>query len=285
MLLRQAERWMSENALGEFLRARRGRLTPEAAGLPALGPRRVPGLRREELAVIAGVSSPYYARLEQGRDRHPSPQVLAALGRALGLDAQAFAYMQRLARAEAATRPWPATVETVPPGLAQMIAAWVDQPAVLIGRYRDVLAANPLAQTLNPGFVPGRNLLQHTFLDPEGRRYYLDWEDIAAGAVAGLRAANAEATDDRRLQQLVDELARASGDFRRLWATHDARVRTSGSKRYDNPFVGQITLDYESLSVDAEPGETLFLFHAAPGSPDAASLQVLAGIAGRGEPA
>ena len=182
--------------------------------------------------------------------------------------------------AQAGARPPAPSDERISPGLGQLLAGWVDQPAVVIGRYRDVLAANELAQVLNPGFVPGRNLLHHTFLDPEGREYYLDWHDVAAGAVAGLRASAGSSVDDPRLTELVGELSLKSDDFRRLWADYDVRSRISGRKRYNNPFVGLITLDFETFTVNASPGQTLFVFYAAPGTPDAASLRLLARIAG-----
>jgi transcriptional regulator with XRE-family HTH domain len=268
-----------DNALGEFLRARRELLDPEAAGIPDFGRRRVPGLRREELAILAGVSSPYYTRLEQGRDRHPSPQILEAIGRALGLDQQAMAHLHRLAQAPSSPRkPQPGT-EEVAAGLRLLLDSWTEQPSVIIGRYRDVLAANRLAQVLNPGFVPGRNLLRHVFLDPEGREYYLDWEEIAEGAVAGLRASAGAEPDDPHLIGLVGELSVKSEDFRQMWARHDVRARTSGRKRYNNPFIGLITLNYETFTVNAEPGQTMFVFRAEPGSSDEHSLLLLAQIA------
>jgi transcriptional regulator with XRE-family HTH domain len=181
--------------------------------------------------MLAGVSGPYYTRLEQGRDRHPSPQILDAIGRALRLDEQASAHLHRLAQASSPPRKPPPAAEEVPPGLLRLLDGWTRQPAVIIGRYRDVLAANRVAQTLNPGFVPGRNLLRHVFLDPEGREYYLDWADIAEGAVAGLRASAGAEPDDPRLAELVGELSVKSDDFRQLWARHDVRVRVSGRKR------------------------------------------------------
>jgi transcriptional regulator with XRE-family HTH domain len=270
-----------DNALGEFLRARRELLDPARTGLPDFGRRRVPGLRREELALLAGVSSPYYTRLEQGRDRHPSPQILDAIGRALGLDEQALAHLHRLAQFAAAPPPSPARTEPeeVSAALRRLLDSWTDRPAVIIGRYRDVLAANPLAQVLNPGFVPGRNLLHHTFLDPEGRHFYLDWDEIAEGAVAGLRASAGTEPDTSRLAELVGELSVRSEDFRQLWARHDVRARISGRKRYHNPFVGLITVGYETFTVNADPGQTLFVFHTEPGGPDEQSLAQLAKIA------
>jgi len=268
-----------DNALGEFLRARRELLDPEAAGIPDFGRRRVPGLRREELAILAGVSSPYYARLEQGRDRHPSPPILEAIGRALGLDEQAMAHLHRLAQAPSLPRKPLPGAERVPAGLRLLLDSWTQQPAVIVGRYRDVLAANRLAQVLNPGFVPGRNLLRHVFLDPEGREYYLDWEEIAEGAVAGLRASAGAEPDDPQLTGLVGELSVKSEDFRQMWARHDVRARISGRKRYNNPFIGLITLDYETFTVNADPGQTMFVFRAEPGSSDEHSLLLLAQIA------
>ena len=273
-----------DNALGEFLRARRELLDPGKAGVPDFGRRRAPGLRREELATLAGVSSPYYARLEQGRDRHPSPQILEAIGRALGLDEQAMAHLHRLAQAHPLSQSPPPRAEEVADGLRFLLDTWTAQPAVVIGRYRDVLAANRIAQVLNPGFVPGRNLLRHVFLDPEGRQYYLDWAEIAEGAVAGLRASAGAGPDDPRLTGLVGELSLKSEDFRQMWARHDVRARISGRKRYNNPFIGLITLDYETFTVNADPGQTMFVFRADPGSSDEHALLLLAEIAAGSQP-
>jgi transcriptional regulator with XRE-family HTH domain len=268
-----------DNALGEFLRARRELLDPAKSGVPDFGRRRVPGLRREELALLAGVSSPYYTRLEQGRDRHPSPQILDAIGRALRLDQQAMAHLHRLARAQSSPPKPPSRVEEVPAGLRRLLDSWTEQPAVIVGRYRDVLAANRLAQVLNPGFVPGRNLLRHVFLDPGGRECYLDWEEVAEGGVAGLRASAGAEADDPLLTGLVGELSVKSEEFRQMWARHDVRARISGRKRFNNPFIGPITLDYETFTVNADPGQTMFVFRAEPDSSDESSLLLLAGIA------
>ena len=273
-----------DNALGEFLQARREQLDPGPAGLPDLGRRRVPGLRREELALLAGVSSPYYTRLEPGRDRHPSPPVIDAIGRALGLDEQALAHLHRLAQAASVPPRSSSRAEEIPAGLRQLLDSWSEQPAVVVGRYRDVLAASRLAQVLNPGFVPGRNLLRHVFLDPEGREFYLDWQEVAEGAVAGLRASAGAEPDDPRLAGLVGELSVKSEDFRQLWARHDVRARISGRKRYSNPFIGLIAVDYETFTVNADPGQTLFVFHAEPGSADEKSLLRLRHIAVVHEP-
>ena len=277
---------MSEdNALGEFLRARRALLDPAQFVLPPdTSVRRVAGLRRDEVAFLAGVSSHYYARLEQGRDRHPSHAVLLALARVLDLDVAAVELLQRLALPNPERRRRRAARETVSPRLARLLAGWPDTPAVIIGRYRDVLAANELAQLVNPGFTPGRNLLHDTFLDPAARTTYLDWDEIAAGAVAGVRASAGDDPDNPRLRDLVGELSLKSEEFRRLWARHDVRQRDSGEKRYDSPFAGEITLQYETFAVLAAPGQTLFAFHADSGSSHEQTLHLLRSMVPAGSP-
>ena len=271
---------MSEdNALGEFLRARRQLLDPAAFALPPdNAARRVTGLRREEVAFLAGVSSHYYARLEQGRDRHPSDVVLRALAQVFDLDESAIELLHRLAQPKPERQRRRAARETVSPRLAKLLAAWPQHPAVLIGRYRDVLAANDLAQLINPGFTPGRNLLRDTFLDPGARTTYLDWDDIAVGAVAGVRASAGDDPNDPRLRDLVGGLSLKSQEFRQLWARHDVRERGSGQKRYDTALAGAITLRYETFTVVAAPGQTLFIFHADPGGTDEQTLRLLTSI-------
>lgn len=244
---------------------------------PDTGVRRVTGLRRDEVAFLAGVSSHYYARLEQGRDRRPSDGVLGALARVLDLDVAAVDLLRRLVQ-PAPVRRRRADRETVSPRLAGLLAVGPDHPAVIIGRYRDVLAANDLAQLVNPGFTPGRNLLRDTFLDPAARTTYLDWDDIAAGAVAGVRASAGDDPDDPRLRDLVGELSLKSEEFRRLWARHDVRERASGQKRYDTALAGPITLQYETFAVIASPGQTLFIFYADPASVDEQTLRLLSSM-------
>ncbi|MCO5995733.1 helix-turn-helix domain-containing protein [Actinoallomurus rhizosphaericola] len=269
----------SDNPLGDFLRARRELIDPADLDLPDYGRRRVKGLRREELALLAGVSSHYYARLEQGRDRHPSDHVLDALARVLGLNDEAAGHLRRLAQPVPPRRRRSRRVEKIRPGLTHLLHLWAGQPAVVVGRYRDVLAATDLAQVVNSGFIPGRNLLRHTFLDPEAREIYLDWEQIAEGAVAGLRASAGTELDDPRLTDLVGELSLKSEDFRHMWARHDVHERTRGAKRFNTPFVGEITLDYESFSVNGACGQTLFVFFSQPDSVNEQALTLLAGIA------
>ena len=274
---RRAER---ANPLGEFLRARRHLLDPAELGLPDHGRRRTPGLRREELAFLAGVSPHYYARLEQGRDRNPSAPVLDALAGVLRLDGDARAHLRQLAQPSAPRRKYVPRPERVRPGLEQLLARWSAQPAVIIGRHRDVLAANALAIAVHDGFTPGRNLLRDVFLDDGARETYLDWNEVAEGAVAGVRAAVGNELDNPRLVELIGELSLKSHEFRAMWARHDVRERTSGTKRYRNPLVGPIDLQYQTFSVTGTIGQTLFLFSAEPGSADEQSLRLLAAITG-----
>ncbi len=264
-----------DNALGDFLRARRRLVDPADLELPEGGRRRAPGLRREELAFLAGVSGHYYARLEQGRDRHRSAAVLDALARVLGLDEEATRHLHRLAdppppRRRRARRP-----ELARPSLLALVAQWTDQPAVVVGRHRDVLAANDLAVALNPGFTPGRNLLRDVFLDPSAREVYVDWADVARGAVAGVRASAGDDLDDPRLTALVGELSLKSEEFRAMWARHDVRARAEGLKRYRHPLVGEIALQFEAFGVSGTDGQTLFVFFAEPGTRDGDSLRLL----------
>lgn len=230
------------------------------------------------MAFLAGVSTHYYARLEQGRDRHPSDAVLCALAQVFDLDESAVGLLHRLAQRKPERRRRRAAGETVSPSLARLLAGWPDNPAVIIGRYRDVLAANGLAQIVNPGFTPGRNLLRDTFLDPATRTTYLDWDEIAAGAVAGVRASAGDDPDDPRLRDLIGELSLKSEEFRRLWARHDVRERSSGEKRYDTAHAGVLTLQYETFAVIAAPGQTLFVFHAKPASSDEQTLRLLSSM-------
>src|ERR1700744_1985393 len=212
----------SENPIGEYLRARRERARPEDIGLPALGRRRVPGLRREEVAMLAGVSADYYVRLEQGRDQHPSAQVLDALAGALQLDDHATAHPHRLAAPAARRRRRPAPrPERVPAGILQLISTWHETPAYVYGRRMDVLAANPLATALAPYYAPGENLVRAAFLDPRLADRDDDWDRITEAAVGALRALAGPDTDDPRLIELVGELSICSERFRQLWARHE----------------------------------------------------------------
>jgi transcriptional regulator with XRE-family HTH domain len=271
------------NALGEYLRARRELVSPESAGIPYIGRRRVPGLRRDELSLLAGLSTDYYVRLEQGRDRNPSPQVLDGLARALQLDEEATAHLHALAGPERRAHRSAQRPERVPSSIQQLIAGWHDTPAYVQGRRLDVLAANPLATALSPLFTPGVNLLRAAFLDPGARTLYGDhWESLARKTIAGLRALIGPEVDDP-LNELVGELSVRSDHFRSLWARHDIRVRISGGRRHMyHPQVGELELHYENLQISGTDGQTLIIHHADPGSRTAQALALLA--AGQANP-
>jgi hypothetical protein len=269
----------TENRLGEFLRARREVARPDDFGLPEPGRRRTPGLRREEVALLAGISADYYVRLEQGRDKHPSEPVIGALARVFALNEEGVAHLRELARPASRRRRAPARPERVAPALARLLEAWPDTPAVVVGRYLDVLANNRLAAVVNHCSVKGRNQVRVMFLDPDARRVYADWHRAAADTVASLRATAGGDLDDPRLTDLVGELSLKSEEFRRYWARHDIAMKTSGVKRYRHPMVGDLTLSYETFSVNAAPGQTLLVYHAEPGSPSEHALRLLGAVA------
>ncbi|MBT0770218.1 helix-turn-helix domain-containing protein [Kineosporia sp. J2-2] len=265
---------MQENRLGEFLRARRELADPSSYDLPDFGRRRTPGLRRDELALLAGVSSYYYARLEQGRDRNPSEAVLDSIARVLQLDTESSRHLRELARPGPARRPR-AKPERVTPALQMLLGTWPGQAAIITGRFRDVLAATELAVLVNPGFAVGKNLLRQIFLDPAARDIYPEWDSIAAGAVAGLRVSSGIDVDDPRLRALVGELSLKSEQFRRLWARHDVHEKTSGVKLFNNAVVGTLELNYATFGVNGSEGQTLQIFFPTAGSPAEQSMTLL----------
>jgi transcriptional regulator with XRE-family HTH domain len=265
------------NLIGEYLRARRGLVHPQDVGIPDSGRhRRVRGLRREEVAMLAGVSSDYYVRLEQGRGQHPSQQVLDALARALRLDDDATAHLHRLATPPTRRRRKIPRPERVPAGILQLIESWSQTPAYVHGRYLDVLAANPLATALAPYYAQGENLVLAAFLDPRVRDMYGDWEHVTENTVAGLRALVGPDVDDPRLNELVGELSVRSDRFRQLWARHDVRPKRSGAAQIDHPLVGPLDLSHEKLPIPDTDRQTLVVFHATPGSVSAKALTLLA---------
>lgn len=268
----------AQNALGDFLRARRRLVTPEDVGIRVTGRRRSPGLRREELAMLAGVSSPYYIRLEQGHDRHPSAQVLDALGHALRLDDETFAYLKRLA-GQVPTEIRPPDEESVRSTLAQLVHGLQDVAALVVGRYRDVLVANQLAQVLHVAYTPGENLLRFLFLDRRAPERVIDWEQVARQAVSTLRADSGTDIDDTHLSQLVDELSHRSPQFRELWTRHDATTFTTGQLRFNNPVVGPITLNFESFPVAGVAGQSLGIAFPTAGGADERKLKRLKTLA------
>lgn len=268
----------SANALGEYLRARRALVRPEQAGLPVAGRRRVAGLRREEVAMLAGVSADYYVRLEQGRERHPSAQVVDALARALQLDEDAAEHLHRLARPAPHRSRSRTRSEQVSPTLLRMMEGWHRTPAVVLGRRLTVLAHNALGQALFAGHTYSDDLMRLVFLDPDARVFYPDWERVAVNAVAALRSATGTDHDDPQLVRTVGELSLKSPDFRRLWARHDIRRKTHETKRFQHPLVGELTLDFESLTVNSAPGQQLVVYQAAPGSPSEQALALLGSL-------
>src|ERR1700761_1185322 len=266
----------SQNPIGEYLRARRELVRPEDIGLPDLGRRRVPGVRREEVAMLAGVSADYYVRLEQGRDQHPSGQVIEALGRALLLDDDAIAHLRGLATPPARRPPAPRRPERVPPGILELLDSLHETPAYVYGRYMDVLAANPLASALVPYYRVGVNLVRASSLDPAIDETHGDRDRATEASVAALRAMTGPEVDDPRLEELVGELSVRSERFRQLWARHDVRPKRSGRSRIEHPGVGTLDLGYEKLPIADSDRLTLCMYHAKPGSRSAQALALLA---------
>lgn len=261
------------NSLGEYLRARRELVDPASVGLRVTGVRRTPGLRREEVATLAGISADYYLRLEQGRDRHPSAQVLNALARVFDLDAAATEYLLSLAEPQPSRARRPAR-RAVPKGVLQLLEV-LDLPAFVEDRMFDVLAANPLATALSPSIRPGANRLRSLFLDADERALYPDWEQTTAGLIASFRASIGSDVDDPRIARLVGELSLGSEHFRKLWARHDVRGLGGGAARLDHPRVGMLELSREKLPIGESGGQLLVIYHAAPGSASAAALREL----------
>ncbi len=263
--------------LGAFLRARRELVDPADAGVRVTGVRRTPGLRREEVATLAGLSADYYLRLEQGRDRNPSPQVLEALARVLGLDTASTHYLQGLTSSRRTPARQPRR-ETVPMGIRQLLDV-INLPAFVESRTFEVLAANPLATALSPTMATGTNRLRTMFLDPGDRALYRDWESALAGMVAGFRTSVGTDVDDPRAVQLVGELSLVSEDFRRLWARHDVTALAGAPVVLDHPQVGPLELRREKLPIGDTHGQLLAVYHAEPGSPSAQSLALLGSLA------
>jgi transcriptional regulator with XRE-family HTH domain len=265
------------NVLGEYLRARRELVDPADVGLAVAGVRRTPGLRREEVATLAGVSADYYLRLEQGRDRNPSRQVLESLARVLGLDASATEYLVGLSAGRAARSRRPRR-EVVPAGIRQLLDS-VGLPAFVENRMFDVLAANRLAGALSPSIRPGVNRLRAVLLDEAERDLHPDWEQVTASLVAAFRASIGTDVDDPRIQRLVGELSLASERFARLWVRHDVRALTGSPIRMRHPLVGMLELRGEKLPIADSGGQLLMIYHAEPGSESARSLARLGSLA------
>ena len=279
----------------EFLTSRRAKLSPSDVGLPDVGQRRVPGLRRGEIAALAGVSVEYYARLERGAIAGASSPVLEAIATALRLNDTERAHLLDLARAadgiptSGRTRRRAAKHSVTRPSLHWALKAITDGVAFVRNPQQDLLATNALGRVFYSPLIGdgGRtpNLARFQFLDPVSRGFYPDWDLFAQMCVAIMRAEAGRDPHDRGLQDLVGELSTQSETFRRLWGAHDVRTHGTGTKRFNHPDVGELTLAYEELAITAEPGLVLILYTAEPGSPSAEKLRLLASLAADQTPA
>jgi transcriptional regulator with XRE-family HTH domain len=272
----------TKNEIREFLTSRRGRVTPQQAGLPSYGARRVPGLRREEVAVLAGVSVPYYTRLERGDVNGVSEGVLEGLARALQLDDAERAHLLDLARA---AHPMPArprrrqTKHGVRPEVRWILDAITGAAAFVSNDRLDLLAANQLGRALYSELydAPARpvNTARFVFLDPRAEASYPEWDRVATETVAILRSAAGRDPYNRELSDLVGELATQSDAFRTRWATHNVRFHNTGVKQFHHPVVGELSLSYNRLDLAADPGLTLFTYTTEPGSRSEDALRLL----------
>lgn len=272
----------TKNEIREFLTSRRGRVTPEQAGLPSYGARRVPGLRREEVAVLAGVSVPYYTRLERGDMNGVSEGVLEGLARALQLDDAERAHLLDLARA---AHPMPARPRRRPakhgvrPEVQWTLDAITGAAAFVSNDRLDLLAANQLGRALYSELydAPARpvNTARFVFLDPRAEASYPEWDRVATETVAILRSAAGRDPYNRELSDLVGELATQSEEFRTRWATHNVRFHNTGIKQFHHPVVGELSVSYNRMDLAADPGLTLFTYTTEPGSRSEDALKLL----------
>ncbi|GEA79678.1 helix-turn-helix domain-containing protein [Cellulomonas uda] len=270
----------------EFLMTRRAKVTPEAAGVIGGANRRVPGLRRSEVAALAGVSVEYYAKLERGAIAGASASVLDAVSRALQLDDTERAHLFDLARAadgipsSGRARRRAARPAQPRPSLQWALSAITDGVAFVRDQRQDLLATNELGRAFYSPVIGdgGRtpNLARFQFLDPAAHDFYPDWDLFAEMCVAIMRAEAGRDPHDKGLQDLVGELSTRSDTFRRLWGAHDVRSHGAGTKRFHHPVVGDLVLAYEELAITAEPGQVLMVYTAEPGSPSAERLRLLA---------
>src|SRR3954452_3266473 len=273
----------AKSEVREFLTSRRGRVTPEQAGLTTYGRGRVPGLRRSEVATLAGVSVEYYTRIERGNLTGVSESVLEALGRALQLDDAERAHLFDLARAAGPGTPRRrrrSRKQGVRPDVQWTIDAMTGAAAFVLNGRLDILAANQLGRALFSELYvnPGRPVStpRFVFLDARAREFYADWDRAAGETVAVLHAEAARDPDDRDLSDLVGELSTKSDEFRTLWAAHNVRLHNTGVKHLHHPVVGDLSLNYNGLELAADPGLTIYVYMAEPGSKSAESLNLLA---------
>ncbi|MEU7336370.1 helix-turn-helix transcriptional regulator [Streptomyces sp. NPDC007074] len=274
----------NRDAVSAFLRSRRDRITPEQAGLPVYGQRRVPGLRRGEIAALAGVSVEYYTRLERGSLRGVSDGVLDALAHALRLDDTERMYLYDLARAADPTPGARVRRRTgrpaVRPSVARIVEGMPHLPAYVMNNRLDTLTANPIGRALYAEMYAdpacGGNVARFAFLSPAARRFYVDWERMARFAVGSLRVEAARKPHDRELSNLIGELSTRSDAFRVLWASHDVHVFRDSTKRLNHPAVGDLELDQETMSLPDESGLSVVVYSPLPGSAAEDALRLLA---------
>jgi transcriptional regulator with XRE-family HTH domain len=274
----------NRDAVSAFLRSRRDKITPEQAGLPSYGQRRVPGLRRAEVAALAGVSVEYYTRLERGNLRGASASVLDALARALRLDDTERMYLYDLARAAAPAPEARARQRQVRPTVRASVMRIVDGmpelPAYVMNNRLDTLAANPLGRALYSEIYAdptcGANVARFAFFNPAARRFYVDWERMARFAVGALRVEAGKNPYDSELSNLIGELSTRSDAFRVMWGSHDVHVFRENTKRLHHPLVGDLELDQETMSLPDESGLSLVVYSAPPGSAAEDGLKLLA---------
>jgi transcriptional regulator with XRE-family HTH domain len=272
-----------DTEIREFITSRRARLTLERAGLPKYGRRRrVTGLRREEVALLAGISVEYYTRLERGNARGVSEGVLEAISRALQLDEAERGHLLDLVRTANAERPLRRTAgpQRVRPSVARVVDAMVAIPACVLNGRLDVLYANGLARTLFSDVmrdpVKPPNLARFAFLDPRSKALWVDWDQAARDTVAILRAEAGRNPYDRDLSDLIGQLSTRSEEFRVRWATHDVKFHRTGAKHFHHPLVGDLTLAFELLELSADLGLSLLAYSAEPGSSSEQGLGELA---------
>lgn len=281
----------TRSEINEFLTSRRAKITPEQAGLATYGSRRVPGLRREEVAVLAGVSVPYYTRIERGDMQGVSDSVLDALARALELDDAERAHLFDLARAArpglSSPRRRRASKQPVRPSVHHILQAVTGAAAFVRNDRLDILAANTLGYALYSDMFArqGRpaNTARFIFLDPRSRDFYPDWNKAANDTVAVLRASAGRNPHDRCLSDLVGELSTQSDEFRTRWAQHNVRQHITGTKHFHHRVVGDLTLTYDRLDLVADPGLTMYTYTAEPGSRDEETLRLLGSWAAASE--
>ena len=274
----------TRSEIKEFLTSRRAKITPEQAGLASYGPRRVAGLRREEVAVLAGVSVPYYTRIERGDINGVSDNVLEAIARALQLDEAEHAHLFDLARAlgpPSSRRRRRAPRRGLRPSIQHVLDALTGAAAFVHNARLDNLAANQLGHALYSDMFtraarPGpANSARYVFLDPRARDFYIDWDRAASDVVAILRSAAGRDPHDRDLSDLVGELSTQSDEFRTRWAAHNVRFHDTGIKEFHHPVVGDISTTYNRMDLAADPGLAITIYTAEPGSKSAEALSLL----------